>query len=76
MVPRELSSKSTQPCEEESLRRALTQFASHYHEERPHQGKGNAILFPSNEESGDNGEIRCRERLGGILKYYYREAGE
>ena len=60
---------------EESLRRALTQFASHYHEERPHQGKGNAILFPSNEECGDNGEIRCRERLGGMLKYYYREAG-
>ena len=31
---------------EESLRRALFQFLEHYHGERPHQAKGNAILFP------------------------------
>ena len=35
----------------------------------------NVILFPSLEERGSNeGPIRCRERLGGLLKYYYREA--
>jgi putative transposase len=58
---------------ESSLRRALTLFTEHYHSERNHQGKGNVLLFP------DAGEFRptcgqsiqCRERLGGLLKYYY-----
>jgi transposase InsO family protein len=58
---------------ESSLRRALTQFTEHYHDERNHQGKGNVLLFPGVEEfrqtSGPS--IRCRERLGGLLKYYY-----
>ena len=61
---------------EESLRRVLSQFQIHYHEERPHQSKGNVILFPSSEEGDVGGRsIRCRERLGGLLKYYHREAG-
>jgi putative transposase len=41
--------------------------------ERNHQGKGNVLLFPGVEEfrqtSGPS--IRSRERLGGLLKYYY-----
>ena len=60
---------------EESLRRALAQYQEHHHGERPHQGKGNVILFPSSEESDGDSAIRCRERLGGLLKYYTREAG-
>ncbi len=60
---------------EASLRRAVTQFEAHFHHERPHQGKGNVILFPSSEENDVGGRIRCRERLGGLLKYYHREAG-
>ena len=45
-------------------------------EERNHQGKGNVLLFPPNEESigSSKGRVRCKERLGGILKYYHREA--
>ena len=36
----------------------------------------NVILFPNSEASdGAQGEIQCRKRLGGLLKYYYREAG-
>ena len=31
---------------EASLRKALTQFQEHYHEERNHQGKNNVLLFP------------------------------
>jgi transposase len=58
-----------------SLRRALQQYIVHYHEERNHQGKGNRILFPSRPEARRNmGAVRCRERLGGLLKYYEREA--
>jgi transposase InsO family protein len=60
---------------EASLRRAVAQFETHFHEERPHQGKGNVILFPLSENSDVGGPIRCRERLGGLLKYYHREAG-
>jgi hypothetical protein len=58
-----------------SLRRALQQYLLHYHEERNHQGKENRILFPFQTEARrDMGAVQCRERLGGLLKYYEREA--
>jgi len=60
---------------EGSLRRALGEFGAHYHGERNHQGKGNVLLFPCDKtrmtKSGPS--IRCHERLGGLLKYYYRK---
>ncbi len=61
---------------ESSLRRALQQYVVHYHEERNHQGKENRILFPVEREGIRNrkGAVRCRERLGGLLKYYERKA--
>jgi len=60
---------------ESSLRRALQRYTVHYHEERNHQGKGNRILFPLQTEARrDAGAVRCRERLGGLLKYYERQA--
>ena len=57
---------------EASLRRALVEFVEHFHSERNHQGKGNVLLFPSNDERHGRrrGSICCRERLGGLLKYY------
>ncbi len=61
---------------EASLRRALSQFLAHYHGERPHQGKGNVILFPEKSaNAARDGPVQCRERLGGLLRFYYREAG-
>ena len=61
---------------ESSLRRALQQYVVHYHEERNHQGKQNQILFPNQTEARrkKEGAVRCRKRLGGLLKYYEREA--
>ena len=59
---------------ERSLSHALTQYTAHYHTERPHQGTGNVVLMPSYESPASQGPLRCRERLGGLLKYYYREA--
>jgi putative transposase len=60
---------------EQSLRHVLSEYVAHYHEERPHQGKGNLILFPSAKtESASDAPIECRERLGGLLKYYHRKA--
>jgi hypothetical protein len=31
---------------ERSLRHVLSEYIAHYRAERPHQGKGNVILFP------------------------------
>jgi putative transposase len=64
------------PLGESSLRRALQQYIVHYHQERNHQGKENRILFPTQTEARrkKEGAVRCRERLGGLLKYYEREA--
>lgn len=61
---------------ESSLRRAVTNFCQHYHAERNHQGKDNQLLFPrpAPPMSPGRGMVRCQERLGGLLKYYYREA--
>jgi putative transposase len=60
---------------EASLWHALQEYVEHYHHERNHQGKGNALLFPVvNHNTARAGPIRCRERLGGLLKYYECEA--
>jgi putative transposase len=61
---------------ESSLRRALQQYLNHYHEERNHQGKDNKLLFPRQtlRVDGDQGSVQCEERLGGLLKYYCRQA--
>jgi len=60
---------------EGSLRRAIKNFCEHYHGERNHQGKANKLLFPRpGPRKGIQGSIRCQERLGGLLKYYHREA--
>jgi putative transposase len=59
---------------ERSLRRALAEYVSHYHGERNHQGKGNALLFPIRASQQSRRGVRCRERLGGLLRYYSRAA--
>jgi putative transposase len=60
---------------EVSLQHALTQYMAHFHHERNHQGKGNVLLFPSVSRATERaGLVRCRERLGGLLQYYEREA--
>ena len=60
---------------EASLQHVLREYVDHYHQERNHQGKGNVLLFPSSSPAGgDDGPRQCRERLGGLLKYYERKA--
>ena len=59
---------------EKSLRRAVTLYLEHYHGERNHQGLGNTIIEAGDEVGEVAGRIECRERLGGMLRYYYREA--
>ena len=59
---------------EGSLRRALRDFDSHYHLERNHQGIGNRLLRANPPPMGPGAEVRRRQRLGGILNFYYAPA--
>ena len=60
---------------EASLRRALREYLLHFHTERNHQGKDNVLLFPVATKAVNRSErsVSCKERLGGLLKYYRRE---
>jgi transposase InsO family protein len=59
---------------ERSLRRAISEYAAHYHRERNHQGLNNRLIEPETAVSSDHGPVKCRERLGGMLRYYHRQA--
>ena len=59
---------------ERSLRHALDEYLAHYHHERNHQGLDNVIPFPDERASPQTGTIAKQERLGGLLKSYYRKA--
>ena len=61
---------------EHSLRKAIEAYLLHYHHERTHQSMGNTILFPHSRESSGlaGGAIHRRQRLGGLLNYYHRDA--
>jgi putative transposase len=74
---------------EKHLDHLCAEYLAHYHQERPHQGEGidNELLCRPEEPGrpkasrGDlHGEIfplaevRCKQRLGGLLKSYSRKA--
>jgi hypothetical protein len=56
---------------EASLRRALRAYVIHYHTGRNQQGVGNRLLEPLARVGSTNDPTHCRERLGGLLNYYY-----
>ncbi len=59
---------------EKPLQHALAEFQTHYHSERNHQGLDNQLIAPNQEVGHSSGIIDCRERLGGLLRYYHRSA--
>ena len=59
---------------ETSVRRAAAEFTLHYHGERNHQGLNNKLICPDPKSFRESGRVKRRERLGGLLKYYYRTA--
>jgi putative transposase len=66
-------------CGEKHLRYLCKEFVIHYHEERPHQGRGNVPLSVADQDDPPilalpTGQVECRQRLGGLLKHYYRAA--
>jgi putative transposase len=59
---------------EGSLRCVIWSYLTHYHHERNHQGLGNQLIVPESGMENQRGLVVCRERLGGLLSYYHREA--
>ncbi|MCK4304559.1 MAG: integrase core domain-containing protein [Candidatus Eisenbacteria sp.] len=59
---------------ENPLQKAVNEFLGHYHQERNHQGLGNRLIAAGEEVGRTIGKVRCHERLGGMLRYYYRNA--
>src|SRR6266571_6153175 len=59
---------------ERSLHYAIQQYLTHYHTERNHQGLDNRLIAPERAVGGQTGHVVRRERIGGMLSYYYRDA--
>ena len=59
---------------ERSLRRAVSEYVEQYHAERNHQGRDNVLLLPRDTSVCRTGPVQCRERWGGLLRYYHQEA--
>lgn len=57
-----------------SLRIAIQNFVQHYHAERNHQGLDNRLISPEPKHLENTGEVQKRQRLGGVLNYYFRDA--
>ena len=62
------------PLGEHHLRRAVFEYVRYYNHERFHQGLDGRLIEPDETVGRTEGQIACRERLGGMLRYYYREA--
>jgi putative transposase len=68
---------------ETHLDHLCSEFVAHYHEDRPHQSLGNEPILKlkrRDDESSDDveppllGDVRCKTRLGGLLKSNSRKA--
>jgi putative transposase len=59
---------------ERCLSQVIRQYLTHYHTERNHQGLGNVRIVPAPANEVKSGRVVRRDRLGGLLSYYYRDA--
>jgi len=62
------------PLGEHHLRKAVKEYTEHYHLERNHQGLNNELIMKLADRPDMNAVVERRERLGGVLNYYYRRA--
>ena len=74
---------------EQHMDHLVFEMVTHYHEERPHQARENDPLVPEAATSKPTkakrkkkeppsdvvpvSQVECRQRLGGLLKHYYRK---
>jgi transposase InsO family protein len=59
---------------ERFLYQVIRQYLAHYRTERNHQGRGNQLITPEPARNDQGGVVVRRDRLGGLLCYYYRDA--
>jgi hypothetical protein len=59
---------------ERALYDTIQQCLAHYHAERNHPGLANQLITPESALGSHSGQVRRRDRLGGLLRYYYRDA--
>jgi transposase InsO family protein len=59
---------------ERALHYIIGEYLAHYHAERNHQGLSNQLIAPEADLGSHSGQVSRRERLGGLLSYYYRDA--
>ncbi|HSX80669.1 MAG TPA: hypothetical protein VLQ80_19115, partial [Candidatus Saccharimonadia bacterium] len=59
---------------ERSLAYAVQQSLVHSHTERNHQGLGNVRIAPAPANDVERGRVTRRDRLGDLLRSYYRDA--
>jgi transposase InsO family protein len=57
-----------------ALDRVLGDYEAFHNRERNHQGVDNRLIAPSRGVGRLDGTVHVRERLGGLLNYYYRRA--
>ena len=62
------------PLGEAHVRQLVHEFVEHYHHERNHQGRDNQLLQRPPQPVNPGADVERRERLGGLLSFYYREA--
>ena len=62
------------PLGERHLRAVVKEYTDHCHLERNHQGLENELIEERSDELDMNAAVECRERVGGVLKYYDRRA--
>jgi len=59
---------------EDALRNSIREFITHYHIERNHQGLENRLIVPLEMSNIGTAVVKKRQRIGGLLNYYYRDA--
>ena len=58
---------------EPALSYVIHQYLTHYHTERNHQGLANQLITPEPDLGNHSGQVKRRDRLGGLLRYYYSD---
>ena len=59
---------------EDALKTAVREYIAHYNAERNHQGLGNHLIVPMKSSGQATGPVQRKQRLGGTLAFYYRDA--
>ena len=62
------------PLGEGHLRLLTREYVEHYHRERNHQGLDNRLLQQALLPQRAATHVQRRDRLGGLLHFYHREA--